>query len=286
MLKDFAAFILTHGRADNVITCDSLHKRGYTGPIFLVVDDEDSDIPKYIDKYGKDKVMIFNKDEIAKEFDLFDSTNRRGVIVYARNACFKIARKLGYTYFIQLDDDYTDFRYKIDGESNYINRKSILSLDNILEAMLEYYKAIPAAAIAMAQGGDFLLGAVGGLDQVRKRKCMNTFICSTNRPFTFNGRINEDVNTYTAAAARGTLFLTIPFVAINQVTSQTSAGGMTDAYLDAGTYIKSFYTIICMPSAVVVSTLRGRKYTRLHHRISWRYTTPKIIPESYRKAEA
>ena len=27
-------------------------------------------------------------------------------IVYARNACFDLAKDLGITYFIQLDDDY------------------------------------------------------------------------------------------------------------------------------------------------------------------------------------
>lgn len=283
MIKDFAAFILTHGRADNVITFKMLRKRGYTGPIYLIVDDEDEDIPKYIDRYGKDRVIIFNKDEVSRGFDLFDSTDNRGVIVYARNACFDIARQLGYTYFIQLDDDYRDFRYKIDGELNYIGRKDIIDLDRILEAMLDYYKSIPAASIAMAQGGDFLGGAEGGFEKVNHRKCMNTFICSIKRPFVFNGRINEDVNTYTTQATQGKLFLTIPFVAINQAVSQSNKGGMTEAYLEAGTYIKSFYTVICMPSAIKVSMMKGRKYTRLHHRLDRRSIFPRIISESYRK---
>ena len=39
--KEFAAFILTHGRPDNVLTYDSLKKAGYTGRIVLIIDNED-----------------------------------------------------------------------------------------------------------------------------------------------------------------------------------------------------------------------------------------------------
>ena len=37
MRDDFAAFILTHGRADNVITYNTLRKQGYTGKIILLI---------------------------------------------------------------------------------------------------------------------------------------------------------------------------------------------------------------------------------------------------------
>ena len=40
--KDFVAFILTHGRADNVITYNTLRNHGYTGRIVLIIDDEDT----------------------------------------------------------------------------------------------------------------------------------------------------------------------------------------------------------------------------------------------------
>ena len=34
--KDFAVFILTHGRPDNVITFNTLKKANYTGKIYLL----------------------------------------------------------------------------------------------------------------------------------------------------------------------------------------------------------------------------------------------------------
>ena len=39
--KNYAVFILSHGRPDNVITYQTLRKCGYTGRIFIIVDDED-----------------------------------------------------------------------------------------------------------------------------------------------------------------------------------------------------------------------------------------------------
>ncbi|MBF8851426.1 hypothetical protein FC325_12155 [Escherichia coli] len=41
MRDDFCAFILTHGRPDKVLTYRTLRRAGYTGKIFIVVDDED-----------------------------------------------------------------------------------------------------------------------------------------------------------------------------------------------------------------------------------------------------
>lgn len=80
----------------------------------------------------------------------------------------------------------------------------------------------------------------------------------------------------------GGLFLQISQVALNQLVTQSNKGGMTELYLDSGTYIKSFYTIICSPSSCKIS-LMGNKNKRLHHRINWNNTCPKIINERHKK---
>ena len=66
---------------------------------------------------------------------------------------------------------------------------------------------------------------------------MNSFLCSTDRPFKFVGAMNEDVNTYTTLGSRGNLFFTFTSLQLDQKETQSQAGGITDMYLKYGTYI-------------------------------------------------
>lgn len=284
--NNFAAFILTNGRPDNVITYETLRKHGYTGRIYIVIDDIDKTRDQYLAKYG-DKVVVFNKRAIAKTFDQGDNFEDMRAIIYARNASFEIAKNLGIKYFIQLDDDYTSFDWRFDNNLNYIHQTMKKSLDAVFSALIKFYIDSGVHSIALAQGGDYIGGAKAsicfgkGLVGI-KRKCMNSFICSTDRPFKFIGRINEDVNTYTHQGSKGLLLFTSNQVCLNQVETQKNKGGMTDLYLDSGTYVKSFYSVMYQPSSVKVK-LMGFKSNRLHHAICWKNTVPMILRESQKK---
>ncbi len=279
----FVAFILTHGRPNNVITYAALRSGGYTGRIVLLVDDLDPRREEYIAKYGAE-VEVFDKRAVARTFDQGDNFEDMRAVVYARNACFEVAKQMGIRYFVQLDDDYLHFQHRFDERLAY-RPKVVKNLDAVFRAFLRFYIRSGAAAVAMSQGGDFIGGPESSLaEQVQlRRKCMNAFFCSTDRPFRFLGRVNEDVNTYTRGASTGALFLTTNQVSLEQVQTQANEGGMTELYLDSGTYVKSFYSVMFQPSSVRVAMLRDRSQ-RLHHRVSWRYTVPQIVSEGLRKA--
>lgn len=273
MRDDFCAFILTHGRADRVLTYDTLKRCGYTGKVYIVIDNEDKQADQYRTKYG-DKVLMFDKAAIAKTFDEGDNFNDRRAIIYARNACWDLARQVGCRYFIQLDDDYYWFGYRFEKGA------TIRSLDAVFDAMVDFCSLPSVASLAFAQGGDNIGGATKPI--MLMRKAMNSFICDTDMPFFFSGRINEDVNTYTTDTRRGLVFFSLTSVQIDQKDTQSNAGGMTDLYLDRGTYIKSFYSVMYCPSSVHVGVM-GTAHKRLHHRINWNATAPKIIREDYKK---
>ena len=57
---------------------------------------------------------------------------------------------------------------------------------------------------------------------------------------------------------------------------------MTDLYLDSGTYVKSFYTVMYSPSMAKIGEI-GTTQRRLHHRIKWSNAVPVILNESYKK---
>lgn len=281
--KNFVAFILTHGRPEGLHTLRSLKRAGYTGPIKVIIDNEDEKAEEYKKKYG-DMVYQFDKLAISKTFDEGDNFNDRRAIVYARNACFEIAKKFGYDYFIQLDDDYTCFSYRADGQLNYIEKTNIRHLDEIFDSMINFLCCSKAHSVAMLQGGDFIGGKNSSNAKEFKllRKCMNTFFCRTDKPFTFSGRINEDVNTYTESARRGFLFFSVPNLGIKQKQTQSNKGGMTDIYKASGTYIKSFYTVMFCPSCAKIKQM-GAVHRRIHHSINWNNAVPLILREYHRK---
>lgn len=280
-LDSFAIFILTHGRPNSVITYDTIIKSGYTGKIFIIIDDEDIQAEEYKKVFGK-IVIQFNKSTIAKTFDLADTEKDRRTIVYARNASFQIAKDLGFKYFMQLDDDYNGFCYR-HIKTYQLKAVPIKSMNQVLEAMIKLLDTTNADTVAMAQGGDYIGGAESKAAKTPLlRKAMNSFIFRTDKPVTFIGRINEDVNTYTINGIRGKLFLTPTSLSVLPAATQKVKGGMTEVYLQNGTYMKSFYTVMMAPSCVTVKLMQTT-HPRPHHRMKWVNTVPKIINEQHRK---
>jgi hypothetical protein len=166
-----------------------------------------------------------------------------------------------------------------------MNRKDAKNLDALFASTVEYFASISAVSVAMGQGGDFVGGRHGSFGETLylKRKVMNSFFCSVDRPFQFVGRMNDDVNTYVALGNRGALFLSYFNAAVEQDQTQHNDGGLTAMYLDLGTYAKSFYTVMYSPSCVTISEM-GANHRRIHHRINWDAAVPKIMNERYRKA--
>ena len=283
MRKDFAMLILSHGRAGRINTINTLKRVGYTGKYYIIIDSEDEQKQDYINEYGNEKIIIFDKDEIAEKIDRGDNFRRKDIVLYARNKIWDIAEDLNLQYLMMLDDDYTGFAYRFDEKFEY-NHKPVEDLDFIIEKMIKFYEKSNATTISFAQGGDFVFAKDTSLANAPKikRKAMNTFLCSVDKQFRFMGSINEDVNAYVREQQLGKLIFMINFISINQKQTQSNEGGLTDIYLDKGTYIKSFYTILYSPSCVKLG-LMGSKYRRIHHYIRWRNAVPKIISEKYKK---
>lgn len=285
MRDDFAVLILTHGRADKVVTMKGVLKSGnYTGKWYMVLDNEDDQANEYIKRFGQDHVVIFDKAAVAARTDTADTLGEHRAIIYARNESFAIARSLGLTYFLMLDDDYAGIyhrRLSKDGKS--LRSVKVRQLDRLFEAMLDFLDQTGALTVAFCQAGDFIGGAKGKrFHEHVLRKAMNSFFCRTDRPIEFVGTMNEDVTMYTTLGSRGNVILSITDVAVNQAETQKTAGGMSEAYQDSGTYLKSFYSVMAMPSCVRVDMI-GTAHRRIHHKINWEHCVPKIINQRYRK---
>jgi hypothetical protein len=283
----FAVFILTHGRPDKVYSYKSLKKSGYTGKVYLLVDNEDSSLPAYKERFGSE-VVVFNKKQVAQNVDACDNINRRDSVVYARNYCFELAKKLNISYHLQLDDDYRWFGWTADNHGNYVTANIFTKqIDRIFEATLQFLDDSGAVSVAYAQGGDFIGGSNGKFGTMLKenrfaRKAMNSFFFHTDTHVSFRGRVNDDVNLYVERGRMGELFITLPRFRIEQPDTQAESGGCTKVYKDMGTYIKSFYSVMVAPSCVSLAMM-GERHRRIHHRVSWKHACPVIVDEKHRK---
>jgi hypothetical protein len=284
-MSDFAAVIVTHGRPDRVYTYRTLRSYGYTGRVILLLDDEDSTRKEYDARYPGE-VEVFSKKDAASLFDIGDNFPGRRGVVYARNAVFGVMEKLGISNFVVLDDDYTYFSYRFDSAARY-SQKMCHRLDEVFPLFSSFLRLSSFVTIAMGQGGDYIAGAASCEKIKASRKAMNVFFCASDRPFRFDGRINEDVTAYTDQQRKGAAMLTVLGISVYQGMTQKNSGGLTELYLDAGTYVKSFYSVMFAPSCVRVSTIAGYKndasHMRIHHRVNWNAAAPQIIREEHRK---
>jgi len=282
MRGDFCVFILSYNRPQNVPTVAALEEYGYTGDWYILIDHDD-DVEPYTNEWGEENVIVLDKDDALPELDRGDNMNRRDCNVYARYQSFDVAQELGYDYFALFDDDYDRFRYRWDENGEYDGTIQVKDVDTMFEHLITYLEEANLHSIATSQGGDWIGGEKAHIannngEITAKRKVMNTFVCKADRPFEFRGTINEDVNTYVRAAQLGKLFLTPNLISINQEETQQEDGGLTDIYLDQGTYMKSFYTILYSPSSVELNKMGDTNY-RIHHHIDWNASVPKIVPE-------
>jgi len=279
MRNDFAVIIPTHGRHDRVFTIDSLRKSGYTGNFYLLCDDEDKQLDKYKTKYG-DKVMVFSKDDYKGKFDKMDNFGNKACVVYARNAMWDIAKKIGLKYFAVADDDYTAFEYRITSEGGYYSKR-IKNINDVFNSYTDFLITSKVDTVCFAQGGDF----IGGKDNNKvangfkvSRKMMNLYFFDVDKPIEFKGTINEDLTSSVTEGRTGRVILTSLMNSIVQRETQAQAGGLTEIYLELGTYVKSFYSVIAAPSCVKVA-LMGNNQARIHHQVTWKNAVPKIIRE-------
>ena len=279
MRNDFAVIIPTHGRHDRVFTIDSLRKSGYTGNFYLLCDDEDKQLDKYKTKYG-DKVMVFSKDDYKGKFDKMDNFGNKACVVYARNAMWDIAKKIGLKYFAVADDDYTAFEYRITSEGGYYSKR-IKNINDVFNSYTDFLITSKVDTVCFAQGGDYIGGKectniVNGFKVFRKM--MNLYFFDVDKPIEFKGTINEDLTSSVTEGRTGRVILTSLMNSITQKETQAQAGGLTEIYLELGTYVKSFYSVIAAPSCVKVA-LMGNNQARIHHQVTWKNAVPKIIRE-------
>ena len=280
--KDFAVFILSHGRADTISTYKALRDGGYTGRTYVVIDNEDDQEDLYRQKFGDD-IIQFDMREYLEKTDLGDLDTDRRIGVFARNFIQDEAKLLGYKFHLQLDDDVHGFTYRF-AQGKVLRALHCSHLDEVFSGMVEYMKETPITSLSFALSAYNMGGVDGSIKEGMTRKTMTTFLMRADDVQYFHMRMNDDITTSLINGMRGKLYYSYLPIEVEVDKTQVKAGGMTDIYQKNGTYRKSFYSVMCCPSCVKVSAMGITDY-RIHHTISWNNAVPKLLSERWCKHE-
>lgn len=280
--KQFAVFIMSHKRANDVKTVKMLAEGNYTGDWYIVIDDEDPQADIYYEKYGK-KVLQFCKIDEFRQTDVGDLSEDRRCGVFARNAIQKFAKELGYSVHLQLDDDFTQLSFRYIKRNRLVCKKCVC-LDQIFHAMAEYLISTPITDLSFGLSSYYTGGLQNpNLSKGLIPKTMGSFMLKASDPVKFKMHMNDDIATSSHAWTQGRMFFSVMACQVQTPETQSQSGGMTDIYKDNGTYRKSFYSVMLGPSYVKIGQ-QGRKYFRVHHNIAWGNCCPKILEEKWKKS--
>lgn len=279
MADDFAVMILTHGRADAVVTDISLMKAGYTGKVYYIVDDLDDQVDRYKELYGEESVIVFDKMKYWRQLDTMMNRKQLAAVLYARQAAEDIAVELGLKTFCTIDDDIKGFQHRyIKGQR--LGGKKVTNMDAVLEAYSKFVTSAGVACCCLGTPNLYMSGKASLLEKL-PRKGSNVFIRNTSIPVQWMAAMNEDLITAMERNKVGTLMCTaLPVMVQCDVCGTGGDGGMKKFYQTTTDYERSFYAVIADPARAYVRQGKNGSFTIARN---WSGGDPEIINEKWRR---
>ena len=276
----FAVFICTHGRPDAQHTLHALREAGYTGKIYLILDDEDSTEAKYY-KYCDEHTTIkkFCKQYFVEHVDIGRSDAKRKAILYAKCACEEIANQLKLDAFCIADDDITSFRYRYESGDKLLTQQLTKNMDIVID---EYVKFILTNNICMTSFGTNQMFMGGKLSAEKKcdfRIPYNFLFRNASISFKWVSEMNEDTISVLSEHS-GKYMLQLPFIKLEMKELMAGAdGGMTEFYNQINT-AQRINTILMYSPSCIKYMATNKKIT---HAIKRDNAFPKLVSGKYKK---
>lgn len=287
MREDFAIFICTHGRPNKQLTLNALLECNYTGKYYLVLDDTDNTIQEYIDNYGAENIIIFDKNYYINSVDTSSHSPSYKCILYAKCAVEDIARELNLKCFIIADDDLVTF-YLRWAEGSVLRSSKIYNMDEVLEAVCEFVITNNTTLVGIGHGGIYFEGAdvMQNSDTINLCSPYNFIIRNTANPVKWTSWFGEDDVTTIFYSIRGEKVILLPQMQLVIVPSGSEAeAGMQEVYQQNSRFTLMFYIFMHSPTGVKLTIKTDRKTKNWRWDILRRQDNvhPRIISSSYKK---
>jgi len=256
----FAIFILSHKRADRVETYSTLINSGYTGEVFIVIDNEDPQKLMYQKRF-ENLLLEFNKSKWIERTDTVTNDKRKSSPVYARNYIEYTAKVMGYDAYIVMDDDITNLRFRY--VENYVSKSQALksSLDEVLEAYINYLLTAKIATLSFATVMVYAGGVHNEADMVRLAN--HRYTCQIHMrnlafPVDWISLANNDSISANNTAKIGYLWWSLPFIVYDSPKMNTLPGGMKEVYDGVSEFKRAFMSTVVSPSVCRVGCSKNR----------------------------
>lgn len=269
----YSVFIISHGRANNQLTVNSLRKCGYNDKIYIIVDNLDKQVDEYIENANGNEIVIFDKEKIFETCDTMDNFHNLSSALYARNFCFELAKRLNIDYFVLLDDDIQHFGIRYD-DNGSLKRKEIASINEVFDIYINYMQKANITCLGFGNEGGYIGGTGGKFSKGYGRTTNQAMIFKTNTEARFLGTQNEDFNICCKYFSE--IFMEIYGVSIMTPVRGTNDGG--NNYDLSGMYISNFYSLILAPSFNKI--IIGKNITLKR---KWDCFVPMILSEEVKK---
>lgn len=283
MRNDFAVFIITHGRPNNQKTLKMLQENGYTGQYYLVLDDQDKTIQQYLDNYGPEHIIVFNKNLFIRNQDTGFQKPVAKFAVYARNAVETIAKMLDYKYFMVWDDDIYNIRMRYDENGSLKSSKITGLIDTIFEKCIQYVENTNIACLTFGVVNIYR----NGVAAVNKwsdafRLGVNCFLRNTNYHVQWRLNMCEDLITPLEDSVRGNVWLTFTPIQIDVSDFAGKVeGGNTDTYRTFDEFKINFLPVMVHPSCTEVCFFKDHFKTVTHGSVALN----KIISGDFKRGD-
>jgi len=260
-MKDFAIFILTHGRPDKQYTLDILKEHGYTGKVYLVLDDTDKSIQQYIDNFGAENIIIFNKNHYLNTADVGTNKPTDKCILYAKCACEDISKSLGLKAFVVCDDDITRIKLRVPDYEHGSLPTYDGNFDKLFEYMVDFMIEGKLVGTGFCEQVAFLPG-IKVFDEAHREKLRNLRIpyqfIFRNAAYPVEWRSyygEDDITEMLDNHIRP--WYKVPFVQYSSLPTggyHDTEDGMSETYKLVGDFERTMLYVMYRPDCVMVRT--------------------------------
>ena len=269
-------FIPSYHRPHNIKTVNYMLSMGWQAKdLYVFIDSEADDKEEYksMAELQGFNLIVFDMEEARARYDYVHraSTSRRSA-GQARNMFQDYAMEHGIDFYCVMDDDTQNFQVKRHGI--YQRMATTEDIRDTFDAIEDFMRRKKIGLFGLSQTGD----VYGIHDMLLRKKVMNTTFylmpyiyrgergVQDNDTSLFTGVMNEGY--FTGSLADG--------LTLQQVTSATAAGGLTDLYNECKLLNKSLVCPIQFPSAIYAEK-QVKNGNRVHHKIDNRYLFPRIL---------